>query len=453
MKLYKFWFCLIGIAILGGCHKYLDTKPDVSLRVPETLEDLELMLNNTGVMNLAGSAVPEGFSDNIFLYPSDQQALTLPSSMEIYTWGAQPFIGLPFPDDWSRLYQVVNVSNVVLEKLEKIQPAQHELNRWEQVKGTALFFRTRAFLESLVIWGKGWQASTAATDPGIPLKLTSDYNEPINRQAVSACFEQMETDITTAIALLNTTTGIVTKPNKAAACALAARIYLYRSDFDQALKMAEAAIGLQNSLLDFNTLNTSAAYPVPRFNEETIFYSYVLAPQLLTNTRARIDTLLVEAFHTDDLRLQAWFRSQSGGTRGFKGGFSGGSQLFTGFTVGEMMLVKAECLARLGSPAAAVHVLDQLLVSRYKKGKYQPLPVGNAAEVLEMVLMERRKETIYRCLRWYDLKRLQGIGEAMITLQRQTATETIKLLPGDNRYAAAIPELVIQSNGIAQNPR
>ncbi|HEY6083417.1 MAG TPA: RagB/SusD family nutrient uptake outer membrane protein, partial [Chitinophagaceae bacterium] len=68
------------------------------------------------------------------------------------------------------------------------------------------------------------------------------------------------------------------------------------------------------------------------------------------------------------------------------------------------------------------------------------------------ILVERRKELVFRTIRFTDIKRLNKEG-ADITQKRIIGGKTYILLPNDPRYALSIPENVIQAGGIPQNPQ
>jgi len=79
--------------------------------------------------------------------------------------------------------------------------------------------------------------------------------------------------------------------------------------------------------------------------------------------------------------------------------------------------------------------------------------VSNHAAALEVILRERRKELIFRGLRWYDLKRLNLSAATSTTLSRTVAGQTYSLLPNSNAYVFPIPLDVIERGGLEQNPR
>jgi len=68
-------------------------------------------------------------------------------------------------------------------------------------------------------------------------------------------------------------------------------------------------------------------------------------------------------------------------------------------------------------------------------------------------LKERRKELLFRGLRWTDLRRLNLDPRFAVTLARNVSGQIYSLPPEDPRYAWPIPDDEIQASGIPQNPR
>lgn len=74
-------------------------------------------------------------------------------------------------------------------------------------------------------------------------------------------------------------------------------------------------------------------------------------------------------------------------------------------SVPEIILIAAECEARVGSKDQAMLYLDQLL--EYRIVGYQSQTAATKEEALDKVLVERRKEMcMLGCTRVIDLKRL-----------------------------------------------
>jgi hypothetical protein len=242
------------------------------------------------------------------------------------------------------------------------------------------------------------------------------------------------------------------RPSKAAAFALLARAYLFVGQYEGAGKYADSCLQINKALLNFNTLSSAASFPVPQFNAEVVFNSSMGNPVPINPGRAKIDSVLYTSYATNDLRRSIFFRPVGSNTWVFKGSFSGSAILFTGITTAEMFLTRAECTARSGNLAGAANDLNTLLMHRWKTGTFLPLSFATPAAAVEKILMERRKELVYRTLRWMDIKRLNKEGYGII-LKRLLNGQVYTLLPEDLRYSLPLPEDVILLSGMQQNPR
>jgi len=72
--------------------------------------------------------------------------------------------------------------------------------------------------------------------------------------------------------------------------------------------------------------------------------------------------------------------------------------------------------------------------------------------VLQLIIEERKKELVFRGLRFTDLRRLNK-EDAGITLNRIVNGREYKLLPNSLRYTLPIPDDAIAGSQIVQNPR
>ncbi|HMR19751.1 MAG TPA: RagB/SusD family nutrient uptake outer membrane protein, partial [Sphingobacterium sp.] len=123
---------------------------------------------------------------------------------------------------------------------------------------------------------------------------------------------------------------------------------------------------------------------------------------------------------------------------------------FQGLDADEQYLIKAECLAHLGSITDAMNTLNHLL--RHRHRDYIDKTATSQAEALEIIRQERRKELLFRGLRWSDLKRYNRDG-ANITLTRTFGDKTYTLPPNSSRWLFPIPSNEIKTSGIEQNIR
>ncbi|MNH23081.1 hypothetical protein D3C79_829630 [compost metagenome] len=99
----------------------------------------------------------------------------------------------------------------------------------------------------------------------------------------------------------------------------------------------------------------------------------------------------------------------------------------------------------------AMDYLNALLVKRYKTGTYVPLSETDPNKALAVILLERRKQLLFRGLRWLDLRRLNTDARFATTLKRTLDGVEYLLPPNDNRYTFPIPNYIIAASGMQQN--
>jgi starch-binding outer membrane protein, SusD/RagB family len=436
----------------SGCKKFLDAKPDKQKIIPNRIEDLQSLLDFNFTMNLANSSLGEVSSDNYFISDTYFESIA-PELRNAYLWDTSIYRG--FPNDWSNTYSPVYYSNIVLENIERIPRTDKNENDWDNVKGSALLFRAKSFLTGVWTWAKAYDANTAPNDLGIPLRLTSDFNETSVRSNVKDCYSRIIEDLNTAVTLLPVTPLHVMRPSKPAAYALLARTYLSMREYDSCWKYADLCLQLKSSLQDFNSssINASASYPISKFGEEVIMYSRIKNSSLnLSSASVLIDSNLYHSYNVNDLRKNIFFKNKGNGIYTFKGSYDGSATLFNGIATDEVYLMRAETFARKGNTTAALNDLNTLMSNRWQSTSFIPFSAGSPREALHIILEERRKELIFRDLRWMDVKRLNKEG-ANIVLRRIINSKTYELIPNDNRYALPLPQDVINISGMPQNPR
>jgi len=450
-----------GLLLFASCKKqdeWLDrknTKSDVS---PSTLQDFQAVLDNTTSFNGQGSVMGLMGADNLYI---TETALDAEDQVNrnAYLWAKDIYNGTT-AYDWYNDYRVVEFSNIVLEGLAKIKD-DSESPDYRNVKGSALFYRAYAFYQLCQLYCKPYIAATAADDPGIPLRQSSDVNQRVQRSTVADAYELIIGDLKAAALLLPEIPLYRTRPSTVAVNALLAKIYLSMRDYDNAQLYADAALQRFPALLDYNTLTITTADPFPTFaksNPEIIYYANCQGYLPLLNggsSSSRISPDLFQTYESSDLRKTAYY-AQSGttGYYFFKGSYAASGYLFDGFGTDELYLIRAECAARRGDLSAALNDLNLLLKNRYQKTLFVPVSIADQDALVSRILLERRKELPYMAnTRWDDLRRLNQESRFAVTLTRLYHGVTYTLEPNDNRYVLPIPDDEIHLEGLAQNPR
>ncbi|MBO9684363.1 MAG: RagB/SusD family nutrient uptake outer membrane protein [Flavisolibacter sp.] len=443
---------LVFIIILSAsCKKYLDLKPDKTLAVPTTIADLQALLDNNEKMNTNRPSLGEVSADDYYLTNTNYAAVSL-ISRNAYIWDTA-VNSTTIPNSWSYAFDPVYFSNVVLEKIDKISFSEQTKIAWNNVKGSALFFRARSFLAVAWIWAKAFDPPTANTDLGIPLRLTSDFNTPSKRSNLQQTYDQIIDDLKNAIGLLPVKPANAMRPSKPAAYALLARTYLSMRQYDKAGLYADSCLQLYNQLLDYNDLNASQFHPVARFNKEVIFHSTMeFVYYNLYYSYSSVDSNLYNSYDSNDLRRTIFLKANPDGSHYFAGSYDNSANLFNGIATDEIYLIRAECFARANNVQSALNDLNTLLEKRWRKGSFVPFSATTAPEALNLILLERRKELLFRDLRWSDVKRFNKEG-ANIILKRIVNSQSFTLQPNENRYALPLPPDVVNLSGMQQNRR
>jgi len=434
---------------LMSCKKLLEDKPDSSLSLVTSLKDMQALMDYYPTVNFREAGSGEASSDDYFLTSADWSART-EQERRLYLWEADNIFA-PVSNPWRDTFQPVFLANTVLQSLEA--SSKDALGAgYEDIKGQSLFIRAKCYLQAVAIWCLAYDSATAESALGLPLRLDSDYNTRSVRSSLAQTFVQIETDLLEAARLLPEKPLHVMRGSKGAAYGLLSRLYLYMGRYALAGEYASKGLAINSTLIDYNSLSTTANFPLVQFNPEVIYASHFSTPAQLTQARARISDGLLTLYPAEDLRRSIFFKAGTSATTIFKGSYEGSASLFCGVATDELLLNLAEAKAREGNASEALTLLNSLRIKRIKKANYVPLSGLDASAALEQVLAERRRELVFRGIRWMDIKRLNKEGRA-IALKRTLDGKEYVLAPNDPRFALAIPEDVIRLSGMQQNPR
>ncbi|RZK40372.1 MAG: RagB/SusD family nutrient uptake outer membrane protein [Pedobacter sp.] len=451
-KMYSFFYsAFFFLFLISGCEKFLNEKPDKSLAIPSTLKDLQALLDYHAAYT-SDPNTGEISSGDFYLTQADWASLSSEQHRRVYIWEKDYLFEINSVD-WKTFSTAVYHSNSVLEGLETIKRTETNADQYDNIKGQALFFRAKNVLRASFIWTLAYDEQTASNDLGLPLRQNTDFNEISVRSSVRDTYSQIISDLKIAIPLLPIKPLSYIRASRPAAYACLSRTYLAMRKYTEAGLYADSCLQVFSELIDYNTLaNSSATYPFIELNKEVISHGSTTVGQILNLTRAKVVDELYQSYNTFDLRKTLFFSTNADGSHGFKGRYTGGASPFSGLATDEIYLIRAECFARAGQINNAMADLNTLLINRWTKGKFIPYSATNEEEALVLILTERRKELLFRGLRWADLKRLNKEG-AGITLKRTINNLEHDLPPNDLRYALPLPEDIISMSSMQQNPR
>lgn len=448
---------LFFLVLCSSCKKqddYLDAKTDDALAIPSTLNDVENLLHNEAVFNQSDPSLGMATCDEYYV-PSSVWTTLLETERNAYIFEKDLYNNAQV-NDWNLPYMLIYNANTALDALNKIPVSDNQQDRYNKVKGIALFYRSYAFYNLIQTFALPFDSATANVDLGIPLRLNADLNVKSGRPSVQHCYDQIISDLKNAVELLPVTSDYKTQPNKVSANALLARICLAVRNYNDAYNYSNTSLGLNNVLTDYNTLTALSSTAIrisTTFLAEDIFHAGMITHTIVTGVSTPVvDSNFYALFNDNDLRKSFFFTLRSGAIR-FRGTYDIAALRFSGLANDEIYLIRAECQARKGNKDAALADLNTLLAKRWKTGFFTPVQATSADDALGKILLERRKELCFRGLRWTDIRRLNKEDAFKSTVTHIINNTVYTLSPNDPKYALPIPSNEIQLSGLVQNSR
>lgn len=296
-----------------------------------------------------------------------------------------------------------------------------------------------------------------------PLVTSIDYSitSHIARTPVTTVYQQIKKDLADARQNLTTEYPSVgrARPNLYTAIALQAKVNLYQKSWQMAYNEADSVIRSGDYSLE-NTLNnvflSGSSEAIWQLPAKGYYYAVSDAWNFLPSSASAapnylITDFLLNAFKSDDRRLQNWIASKVVNGRKLYYPFKYKNIRATAtpvedqmiFRLAEMYLIRAEAAAHLNNLHQA---LDDVNTIRTRAG-LQNSTVDPASQiaVLGAVMLERQTELFCEWgNRWYDLKRT-GAASAVLGAEKTGYTDNASLYP--------IPQAQRQLNkSLTQNP-
>ncbi|HXW96795.1 MAG TPA: RagB/SusD family nutrient uptake outer membrane protein [Gemmatimonadales bacterium] len=389
--------------LLGGCGSLLDTEPVTSL--PE----------QTAISSPAGArtALTGAYASltSSALYGGDMVVfndLYADNTLHIGTFTTYADAGLynlraengDVLRIWQYSYVTIDRANRLIEKVPGLTGM--DAAEKDDIVGQAHALRALSYHNLVRTYG------------GVPLVLvppsTVEEASAVTRATVTEVYDQIVADLLAAEGKVTNT-----NPNRVTAGtveALLARVYLYLGDWTNAAAKADAVIGLGYGLAtNYSDLFPAIAAPTP----EEIFKVYfdIANYQLLGyyyrargyEGRGELNARpsLVAAYEAGDARF-TWSISTSP-SMVTKWPTGDGSENIHVIRFAEVLLIKAEALARQNQLAAAVDEYNKLRVRAQLQPHTLGVEVSTQQEVLDAIDHERRVELAFEGDRFPDLVR------------------------------------------------
>jgi hypothetical protein len=447
MKRIQLYLFLLVIIAGVSCKKYVDTPLPTNELVSELVftNDKSATAAVTGVYsemnsfnyffsNILINYLTAMSADELYYYTTFanfdvfRNNALLPSSQYVSTM-------------WSSPYSYIYNANSCIEGLTAASGLTPSLK--SQLLGESYFLRAFMHFYLVNLYGN------------VPLITSTDYkvNGVKPRDTTTTVYNAIINDLKQAKQLMadDYPSASRVRPNKAAATALLARVYLYTGQWDAAEKEATEVItnNRYELLKDLNTVflanSREAIWQLQAVNTASgrnTWEGFTATPATATSTPLyRLDSTLVKAFEATDKRKANWTGSRtltSGATVSYPYKYKIRTNVGAAVTeysmvmrLAEQYLVRAEARAQQTKLSDARADLDTL---RHRAGLLSLSTTLDQQGVLTAVEQERRVELFTEWgHRWFDLKRTKR-ADVVIRAIKPTfwqAADTLMPIPTD----------------------
>lgn len=447
---------ILGIlSCTTGCRKYVEI-PSENLKVLKLTTDYQSLMYNTTTMNytyLNPAYAASDYGTDLATWQTRQSVLL----GNTYTWADRLYTATEDDPQWTNLYKQIFITNTVIGGVMGSEGGTDA----QKLSAMSSAYVHRAFAYYLLvnIYGKQYDSATAATDPGVPLVMSTDLLTDLTRASVGQVYDHIMADLNQALPGLPDLPDFNSNPSKSAAYAIMARVELNKRNFTEAERYANLALTLKSTLLDLSAYTTvPLTIPTRTLNPEVILFKTVQistsfplsleTQSLFTANENTIKDLRYTMFTKDGTEVGYSYYT----TRGyFRQTLDG---VYNGPSVPEMLLIKAECEARAGNTDAAIAALNTLRIKRFKTEDYIAATATDPNTALHLIIDERGREFMGTGFKWFDQRRLSKDAGFVSTVTRVFKDVTYTLEPGSNRYTFAIADKYTLLNPeIVQNPR
>lgn len=462
--------------IFSGCKKdFLEVSPKGKLIASNT-EDYDLALNTRSLFSVSsiGSAMDAvanaalgdeivslepyftssslrfqrlfRFEDNI--YNADQNSMELDESMQ-------------------HLY----IYNKIINEVMSSQGGSEEKRR--AIRAEALIGRAWTYFYLISYYAKQYNEATASTDPGFSIVRENDLTASnFTRNTVQEVYDFIFEDLRLALEDAPDMNHRL-RASKLAGEGLFAKVYIYMGKYDLALPHLNnvlnnlSASNIPVRLINYADLEYDPmfAYDFPRLpdNSEIIYGKQVSNAFFALNNEILIPESVYSLYSSSDLRKNNYMTSTIFGDPfpiGFYRKVSPGT-FQMGVVLPELVLLRAECFARLGHITDAVADLETLRSTRIEDTEEVKVPAiakTTKEDLVRYIFDERIREFATEGHRWHDMRRIANdpifankTYVHHVYNEDGTLKESFTMNP--NRLTLKIPaKILLQNPGMVDNP-
>lgn len=416
---------LLALSFLNSCDNYVEVDlPKSQLTSDAVFEDAETAnaamaglytkLRMNGI--LAGSTT--GLSSMLGLYTDEFNYYQPNSVSNLYNNSLTA--GTPQVSDiWNQSYNQIYAANSIIEGIQKSAAIMQDQKN--QLMGEALFVRALLHFTLTGIYGD------------IPYVTTTDYtiNSQISKVPTVQIYQKAIEDLTRAVGLLTEKyiSNERIRPNRSAAIALLARLYLYMKLYPEASSAASGVINSplykKESSLDriFLKGSTETIWQIMPGTaggntQEGDLYIFKAGPPPIVGLREDF----INAFEPGDKRKSQWTAMVTNGVQRWYYAYkykqdqptASSMEYSIVLRLSEQYLIRAEARAIQGDLTGAK---EDLNIIRYAAGLSDTAALSSE-DIIADILQQRRFELFTEFgQRFFDLKRFEKLDEVLAPIK------------------------------------
>jgi tetratricopeptide (TPR) repeat protein len=439
----------------SSCTDFLNILPK-GQKIPTTLTDYEAFLRNE--YSVMRTDVTEALVLDNDRYVSPSYLSYYPLYAANYLWDETANrVELNKSDEttYYNAYEAISYCNlIVVNAPEATESTDAEKN---VVVAYAKVVRAMCYFVVTNFYADTYDKSTASSKLSVPKIESADIDAPSKQVTIQEMYDYIISNVTEAVQYLPDMGTTILHPGKGAAYAFLARVYLQMSDFTNALKYADMALGINDKLYDWTAyyaqyqaqIEKAASYtrtPSPMDYDYVENYNYRHGTTYYSSSENNITEWRAAQFEDGDAKFLSRWKLRTVGTETYHYSTLSGFFNYGGMTTVEVYLIKAECLARGGDVSGAMAIVNKIRKTRILAAKYSDQSASNLADAMDKIMTLKRNELILTLTPFADMRRLNNEGTYKRTLTKTVGTTTYTLASDSHMWTMPFPQ------GATDNP-
>ncbi len=470
--LYQVNVLIVGLLTVAGCDSYIDITPKGAITVDSVSQYYELIINPMRCYNVSSFYM---LSDDAWAKESNIIGNENRSFDGInFTFNEQAERTILADNNlYANIYAYIMRENLVINNIDEA-PGNEAMKTL--AKAEARVLRAWDHFVAVNLYAKSYTPATASEDGGVCIVNQYDLESMPAKSTVADVYRFIISELEAAVPLLLEHPVNIYHPNKAYGYGLLSLVYLFHRDWEKARDAAKQSLALNSALVDYNEIPASGFYSFRKYamenNPEVLSYMWMgsgwTTETVALYAHGQISPELVGLFDTaNDLRYSKFLRQSGNSIINYFDIGSGAaiwtpatdSNRFTYMTVGlrtaEVYLILAEAYARLNQLDEAKNYVETLRAHRIKGGDGTIAAPASQKEMMDQIILERRKELLFGFHRFFDLKRFNTEADYQKTVTRvfpvvnvsaEHPQQTYTLRPDSRLYIIPFPKTARDKN-------